>query len=75
MTLYTTYTYMYSELLAHQWNHIKTKTISEFEQSLFWTILIMKTVIKNRFYNFWTNENKNIKNSFYNICKKKNIIC
>ncbi len=36
----------------------------------------MKTVIKNRFYNFWTNENKNnAKYSFYNICKKKIIIC
>ncbi len=30
----------------------KTQNYSEFEQSLFWTILIMKTVIKNRFYNF-----------------------
>ncbi len=73
MTLYTTYTYTYSELL-YQWNHIKHKTISEFEQSLFWTILIMKTVIKNDFIIFWTNENKNMQNTVFTTFVKKKLL-
>ncbi len=70
MTLYTTYTYINSELL-YQWNHIKThKTISEFEQFLFWTILNNENSDpKQILIIFWTNENtKHAKYTvFYNI--------
>ncbi len=43
----------------------KTQTISEFEQSLFWTILIMKTVIQNRFIIFDLMKTQNMQNTLF----------
>ncbi len=34
----------------------------------------MKTVIKNRFYNFWTNENKNMQNTVFTTFVKKKLL-
>ncbi len=56
MTLYTTYTYINSELL-YQWNHIKTQNYFRI-----WTVLYLNNSDNEnsdpkQIYHFWTNEN------------------